>query len=157
MYSSLGRWETTEKVFDRMEWRDVVSWTTMISGYENNVLPDKAVDTYRRMELQGFMPDEITLAIVLSACTCFGYAQRGQGKLVVEFFDRMIESNVNPDEITFILLLCACSKSRKHYACVVDLLGRAGQLEDTYEFIQEMPIKPDPAIWGALLNACRIH
>lgn len=45
----------------------------------------------------------------------------------------------------------------KHYACVVDLLGCAGQLEEAYEFIQEMPIKPDAAIWGALLNACRIH
>ncbi|XWS11859.1 hypothetical protein CRYUN_Cryun37aG0037200 [Craigia yunnanensis] len=72
-----------------------------------------------------------------------GYAQRGQWKLAVEFFDMMVESNVNPDEITFISLLCACSKS--------------GMLEEAYEFIQEMPIKPDPAIWGALLNACRIH
>lgn len=339
MYSSLGHWETAEKIFDRMKWRDVVSWTAMISGYENNVLPDKAVDTYRTMELEGFMPDEITLASVLSACACLGkldmgiklhelakkagltsyvivantlidmyskckcidkalevfhsipekdviswtaiilglrlnnrcfealiffrqmkvrlkpnsvtlvsvlsacarigglmcgkeihayalrtgigldgflpnalldmyvrcgrmgpawnqfnsqkkdvsawnilltgYAQRGLGKLAVEFFNRMIKSNVNPDEITFIPLLCACSKSGmiteglkyfnsmelkyditpnlKHYACVVDLLGRAGQLEEAYEFIQKMPIKPDPAIWGALLNACRIH
>ncbi|EOY26599.1 Tetratricopeptide repeat (TPR)-like superfamily protein [Theobroma cacao] len=339
MYSSLGRWEAAEKVFDRMERRDVVSWTAMISGYENNVLPDKAVDTYRTMEVQGFIPDEITLASVLSACACLrkldmgiklhelakraglisyiivantlidmyskckcidkalevfhnipdkdviswtaiilglrlnnrcfealiffrqmklslkpnsvtlvtvlsacarigalicgkeihayalrtgmglegflpnalldmyvrcgrmgparnqfnsqkkdvaawnilmtGYAQRGQGTLAVEFFNKMIESNVNPDEITFIPLLCACSKSGmvteglmffnsmeleygvtpnlKHYACVVDLLGRAGQLQKAYEFIMEMPIKPDPAIWGALLNACKIH
>jgi pentatricopeptide repeat protein len=45
----------------------------------------------------------------------------------------------------------------KHYACVVDLLGRAGNLDDAYEFIQKMPMKPDPAVWGVLLNACRIH
>ncbi|XWS11858.1 hypothetical protein CRYUN_Cryun37aG0037100 [Craigia yunnanensis] len=77
MYPSLGRWETAEKVFDRMEWRDVVSWTAMISGYENNVLPDKAVDTYRTMELQGFMPDEITVASVLSACACLGKLDMG--------------------------------------------------------------------------------
>ncbi|KAK9266298.1 hypothetical protein L1049_001820 [Liquidambar formosana] len=91
----------------------------------------------------------------------------------------MINSEVNPDEITFISLLCACSRSGmvtegleyfnsmehkyciapnlKHYACMVDLLGRAGHLEDAHEFIKKMSIKPDPAIWGALLNACRIH
>lgn len=91
----------------------------------------------------------------------------------------MIDCKVNPDEVTFISLLCACSRSGmvtlgleyfnsiehkynitpnlKHYACVVDLLGRAGLLDDAYEFIQKMPIKPDPAIWGALLNSCRIH
>ncbi|KAE8709167.1 Pentatricopeptide repeat-containing protein [Hibiscus syriacus] len=67
IYSSFGCWETAEKVFDKMEWRDVVSWTAMISGYENNEFPDKAVDTYRMMEEQGFMPDEVTLASVLSA------------------------------------------------------------------------------------------
>ncbi|KAK7835035.1 pentatricopeptide repeat-containing protein [Quercus suber] len=107
-----------------------------------------------------------------------GYAERGQGAHAVELFQRMVGSNVNPDDITFISLLCACSRSgmvtegleyfhsmqhkycitpnQKHYACVVDLLGRAGKLEDAHEFILKMPIEPDPAIWGALLNACRI-
>lgn len=107
-----------------------------------------------------------------------GYSERGQGSVVVELFDRMVESRVRPDEITFISLLCACSKSQmvkeglmyfsrmeeygvtpnlKHYACVVDLLGRAGELEEAHTFIQRMPVTPDPAVWGALLNACRIH
>ncbi|CAD6203935.1 unnamed protein product [Miscanthus lutarioriparius] len=45
----------------------------------------------------------------------------------------------------------------KHYACMVDMLGRAGQLDKAFEFIQGMPIKPDSAVWGALLGACRIH
>ncbi|KAL0425816.1 UNVERIFIED_CONTAM: Pentatricopeptide repeat-containing protein, chloroplastic [Sesamum radiatum] len=108
-----------------------------------------------------------------------GHAQRGQGAPAMELFNRMIKSGVRPDEITFIALLCACSRSGmvteglqyfrsmetefsvapnlKHYACVVDLLGRAGKLEDAYEVIEKMPMTPDPAIWGALLNACRIH
>ncbi|KAL0397738.1 UNVERIFIED_CONTAM: Pentatricopeptide repeat-containing protein, chloroplastic [Sesamum calycinum] len=260
MYSSIGRWGEAEEVFVRIESKDVVSWTSMISGYSNNGLAQKAVETYKVMELEGVMPDEITIASVLSACASLGFldlgiklhelakrtgligigalmcgkeihahvlrsglvfdgflpnaildmyvrcgrmeparnqfktqkqdaaswnilltghAQRGQGAPAMELFNRMIKSGVRPDEITFIALLCACSRSGmvteglqyfrsmetefsvapnlKHYACVVDLLGRAGKLEDAYEVIEKMPMTPDPAIWGALLNACRIH
>lgn len=108
-----------------------------------------------------------------------GYAERGKGAHATELFQRMVESNVSPNEVTFISILCACSRSGmvaegleyfnsmkykysimpnlKHYACVVDLLCRSGKLEEAYEFIQKMPMKPDPAVWGALLNSCRIH
>ncbi|KAM7259783.1 hypothetical protein ACFE04_015524 [Oxalis oulophora] len=338
-YMSIGFREDAEKVFSRMYYKDLVSWTTMISGYEENLLPEKALETYKKMEVGGTSPDDITLASALSACAqlglldfgmklhevanktglisyiivsntlidmyskcrCIdkalevfhsmreknviswssiilglrinnrsfdalfyfrqmkttlqpnsvtlisvlsacsrvgalmcgkeiharalrtgvgllgflpnsildmyvrcgrmglainqfnlhrkdnsawnillrGYAGRGQGEMAVELFDNMIESKVTPDEITFISLLCACSRSGmvkkgleyfesmkekfsispnlKHYACMVDLLGRAGKLQDAYEFIQKMPIDPDPAIWGALLNSCRIY
>ncbi|XP_010273294.1 PREDICTED: pentatricopeptide repeat-containing protein At1g15510, chloroplastic [Nelumbo nucifera] len=340
MYSSFGNLEEAEKIFCRMGPKDVVSWTAMISGYEKNGLPNKALETYECMELEGVIPDEITIASVLSACACLGrlemgiklhelakkrgfiaytlvgntlidmyskcrciekaldvfrrmpeknviswtsiilglrinnrsfealtffrqmkfslkpnsvtlvaalstcarigalmcgkeihahalrsglgfegflpnalldmyvrcgrmeyawnqfnthknkdvsswnivltgYAREGQGTLAVELFHKMIDTGLNPDGVTFIALLCACSRSGmvtegleyfnsmeqqyhitpnlKHYACMVDLLGRAGYLEDAHEFIEKMPLKPDPAIWGALLNACRIH
>ncbi|XAR50591.1 hypothetical protein NMG60_11004950 [Bertholletia excelsa] len=339
MYSSVGNIEEAEKIFFRIKSKDIISWTAMISGYEDNGLPEKAVETYKMMELEGVVPDEIAIASTVSACASLGlldmgvklhelakktglisfvivantlidmysrcgcidkalevfhqipdknvvswssiilglrinnrsfealiffrqmklslnpnsvtlvnvlsacarigalmcgkeihahalriglgfngflpnavldmyvrcgrlslawnqfntlkkdivswnilltgYAQRGQGILAMELFDRMTSSGVKPDEITFISLLCACSRSEmvneglnyfnsmenkfgilpniKHHACIVDLLGRAGKLEDAYKFIQEMPTKPDPAIWGALLNACRIH
>lgn len=97
----------------------------------------------------------------------------------MELFGRMLHFKVQPDEVTFISLLCACSRSGmvseglnyfdsmknvyyivpnlKHYACVVDLLGRAGKVDDALEFIQRMPMTPDAAIWGALLNSCRIY
>ncbi|XP_057841894.1 pentatricopeptide repeat-containing protein At1g11290, chloroplastic isoform X2 [Cryptomeria japonica] len=45
----------------------------------------------------------------------------------------------------------------EHYACMVDLLGRAGQLEKAYEFIKGMPLEPDARVLSALLNACRIY
>lgn len=108
-----------------------------------------------------------------------GHAQRGQGVLASALFDEMIENEVKPDEITFVALLCAFSRSGmvaeglhyfnimeakygitanlKHYASMVDLLGRAGKLDDAFELIENMPMKPDAAVWGALLNACRIH
>ncbi|KAL8504817.1 hypothetical protein ACS0TY_016127 [Phlomoides rotata] len=339
MYSSFGQLGEAEKVFTRIEYKDVVSWTSMISGYDISGLSNKAVETYKMMELEGVVPDEITIAGVLSACTSLdfldigveihelakktglighlmvanvlidfyskckcidkalevfhqipdknvvswttiilglrtnnrsfealiyfrqmkasldpndvtlisvlsacarigalmcgkeihahvlrtglafdgflpnalldmyvrcgrmgparnqfktmeqdaaswnilltGHAQRCEGALAMELFHQMIRSRVRPDEITFVALLCACSRSGmlvegmqcfnsmeivysiapnlKHYACVVDLLGRAGKVDEAYEFIKKMPMKPDPAIWGALLNACRIH
>ncbi|XP_050234681.1 pentatricopeptide repeat-containing protein At1g15510, chloroplastic [Mercurialis annua] len=338
MYSSLGYWEEAERLFSGMEYRNVVSWTAMISSYEDNSMPEKALDTYKNMELAGIMPDEITIACVLSACASLGqldlgvklhkladrmglmsyvivanslidmyskckcidkalevfhhipdknviswtsiilglrinnrsfealsffskmnvnvkpnsvtlisvlsacarigalmcgkethayalktgivsegflpnaildmyvrcgrmglalnqfnlykkdvaawnillrgYADRGRGARTIELFNKMIASKVNPDDVTYIALLCSCSSSGmvkegfehfsrmklnhvdpnlKHYACMVDLLGRAGKLKEAHEFIEKMPIKPDPAIWGALLNACRIH
>ncbi|XP_042500623.1 pentatricopeptide repeat-containing protein At1g15510, chloroplastic [Macadamia integrifolia] len=340
MYSSVGNLSEAEKVFCRMGFKDVVSWTAMISGYEKNGLPHKAVEAYQQMELKGVKPDEVTLVSVLSACasrglpdlgiklhefankmgliaytevgnslidmyskcgcidkalevfkqmpeknviswtsiifgfrinnrslealsffrqmrfslkpnsvtlvaalsTCArigalmcgkeihahalrsgvgferflpnalldmytrcgrmeyartqfdsyidkdvsswnimltGYARQGYGTLAIDLFHRMVEEGAEPDEITFIALLCACSRSGmvtegmeyfngmkqqygvtpnlKHYACMVDLLGRAGHVEDAYEFIESMPVEPDSAVWGALLNACRIH
>jgi pentatricopeptide repeat protein len=77
MYSIVGHLEEAEKVFSRMEDKDVVSWTSMISGYGNKALPEKAVETYKVMEQEGIMPDEITLASVISACACLGNLDMG--------------------------------------------------------------------------------
>ncbi|TKY64528.1 Pentatricopeptide repeat-containing protein [Spatholobus suberectus] len=77
MYSSVGLIEEAETVFSRTECRDVVSWTAMISGYENSLMPQKALETYKMMEAEGIMPDEITIAIALSACSCLCHLDTG--------------------------------------------------------------------------------
>jgi len=86
---------------------------------------------------------------------------------------------VLPNEVTFVGLLHACSHSGlvdegrqffksmssdygltpllEHYACMVDLLGRAGDVQGALQFIYDMPIEPDAVIWSALLGACKIH
>ncbi|KAL8227580.1 hypothetical protein R6Q57_015164 [Mikania cordata] len=45
----------------------------------------------------------------------------------------------------------------EHYSCMVDMLGRAGQLKQAEELIRKMHVKLDSKIWGGLLNACKIH
>ncbi|XP_058095270.1 pentatricopeptide repeat-containing protein At5g46460, mitochondrial-like [Magnolia sinica] len=108
-----------------------------------------------------------------------GCAQHGYGQLALEFFDHMVHAAVRPDEITFVGLLTACSHCRmlekgqhffellnqdpsvdvrlEHYACMVDVLGRSGHLEEAEEFIKNMPMSPNSMIWLALLGACKVH
>ncbi|CAA6664895.1 unnamed protein product [Spirodela intermedia] len=80
----------------------------------------------------------------------------------------MRESGLKPDHIAFVAVLSACSHAGlleegrpdptvEHFTCMVDLLGRAGRLEEAYGFVKQMPFKPDERVWGALLSACRLH
>lgn len=45
----------------------------------------------------------------------------------------------------------------KHFACIVDLLGKSGNLQEAEDIVMSMPITPDGGLWGALLSACKIH
>ncbi|KAG9442564.1 hypothetical protein H6P81_018418 [Aristolochia fimbriata] len=109
----------------------------------------------------------------------FGYAQYGQGTIALHLFSQMLESGVQPDHITFVGIISACSHVGlveeglkflnsmesahgvsprvEHYACAVDLLGRAGRLDDAKALIESMPYEPDAMVWKSLLGACRIH
>ncbi|KAF5472429.1 hypothetical protein F2P56_009149 [Juglans regia] len=108
-----------------------------------------------------------------------GCAQHGCGFWALTLFSQMIRMGVDPDEITFTGLLSACSHSRmlqkgrcvfkyfsegkhiemklEHYACMVDVLGRCGELEEAEELIRRMPMKANSMVWLALLSACRMH
>uniref|UniRef100_A0A0A9HGI5 Pentatricopeptide repeat-containing protein n=1 Tax=Arundo donax TaxID=35708 RepID=A0A0A9HGI5_ARUDO len=109
----------------------------------------------------------------------FGYAQHGQAQTVTILFNEMLELKVPLDHITFIGLITAYSHAglvdegseilntmetrygvplrMEHYACGVDLYGRAGQLDKAKELIESMPFEPDAMVWMTLLGACRIH
>lgn len=110
---------------------------------------------------------------MLTAC-----AQHGLGMETVELFEEMLIEGLEPNEVTFLCVLTACSHSGlldkgihyfelmkkmkvecdiSHYVTIVDLLGRAGQLDRAQSFIKDMPIEPTAAIWKALLGACRKH
>lgn len=112
-------------------------------------------------------------------CMMMGYAIYGHGEEVFTLFDNMCKTGIRPDAITFTALLSGCKNSGlvmegwkyfdsmkkdydiiptiEHYSCMVDLLGKAGFLDEAMDFIYTMPIKADASIWGALLAACRIH
>jgi pentatricopeptide repeat protein len=109
-----------------------------------------------------------------------GYAMNGQGKESLKQFKQMCEEGVQPNDITFVCLLSACSHAGmvdeeglcyyalmstvhrisatlEHHACMVDLLGHAGHLQEAENVIKAMACKPNADVWMALLGACRIH
>ncbi|KAK6151276.1 hypothetical protein DH2020_013911 [Rehmannia glutinosa] len=141
MYSKCGNLTYGKRVFEKMPERTVISWNAMLAGYSKHGIGKTVVDLYNRMrEENKIKPDSTTLLTVLSGCSHGAMENIG-----LKIFDEMMAEKNGVD------------LSVEHYGCVVDLLGRAGQLERALRFIKEMPFEPNAAIWGSLLGACRVH
>eukprot|EP01018_Ginkgo_biloba_P034730 Gb_12555 [translate_table: standard] len=139
MYAKCGSIENARNLFDKMPQRNVVSWTTLIQGYAMHGCGKEAIELFEQMQHFGVNPNPVTLVGVLSACCHAGLVDEGQ-----QYFACMSEYyHITP--------------TLEHYGCMVDLLGRAGRLDEAQDFINKMPIKPDASVWGSLMGACRIH
>ncbi|XP_074276355.1 pentatricopeptide repeat-containing protein At2g22070-like isoform X2 [Silene latifolia] len=238
-YVKLGDISPAREIFDSLRNRDVVAWTAMIVGYEQNGLNYDAIALFRLMLKEGPRPNNYTLASILSVISSMGsldrgkeihamaiilgeelsvsvsnalismyakvgsipdarrvfslaqryrdtvswtsmilaFAQHGYGEEAIDLFEEMLSLNIKPDHITFIGVLVACTHvglvdkgksyynlmqnihkiepTPTHYSCMVDLLGRAGLLQEAYDFIMKMPIEPDYIAWGSLLSSCK--
>ncbi|CAA7056023.1 unnamed protein product [Microthlaspi erraticum] len=139
MYAKCGCLERARDVFEKMKSRDVVSWTAMISAYGSSGKGRDAVALFSKMQESGLVPDSIAFVTTLAACSHSGLLEEGRScfRLMTEHY-----------KITPRL---------EHFACMVDLLGRAGKVKEAYGFIQEMSMEPNERVWGALLGACRVH
>ncbi|XP_016503583.2 pentatricopeptide repeat-containing protein At2g41080-like [Nicotiana tabacum] len=139
MYSKCGCLDEAEKIFEERVEADIVLWSAMISAYGFHGKGKDAVGLFHRMEQEGLVPNHVTFLSLLYACSHSGMKDEG-----LEFFNLMVEKyNVEPQLV--------------HYTCVVDLLGRAGRLQEAEALIRSMPVKPDAVIWKTLLSACKIH
>ncbi|WMV44665.1 hypothetical protein MTR67_038050 [Solanum verrucosum] len=140
MYSKCGDPEKALTVFYTIRRKkSVLAWTNMIVGLAMNGLAKEALMLFHQMCDEGTGPNEITYLGVLCACSYAGLVKEGKW-----LFNAM--SKVH-----------GITPRSEHYGCMVDLLGRAGLLEEAEMFIQDMPEKADAGIWGALLGACRMH
>ncbi|KAL4197929.1 hypothetical protein AMTRI_Chr04g190710 [Amborella trichopoda] len=139
MYAKCGVIERARLVFEEMQARTPVSWTAMINGYAIHGLVGEAVTIFQGMEKHGFKPDHITFIGILYACAHAGWVDMGR-----KYFKCM-----SP--------LYSIEPRVEHYGCMVDLLGRAGHLDEAYRLIESMPMEPNDVVWGALLTRCRIH
>lgn len=140
MYAKSGWVKVARNVFEKLGERRVVSWNAMICGFAMHGHGDEALALFNDMREEGrAVPDHITFVGVLSACSHAGLLEEGR-----KFFDMLVSGySIKP--------------TVQHYTCLIDLLGHSGQLEEAYRLIQEMPMKVDAGVWGALLNGCKIH
>ncbi|XP_057873990.1 pentatricopeptide repeat-containing protein At3g24000, mitochondrial isoform X1 [Cryptomeria japonica] len=240
MYGKCGSIDKARELFYKMPKRDVISWTAMIVGYAQNGFVEKALETFKEIQLEGVKPDSTTFTSILPACAKMGaleqgmgihqniiesgkfsdaevlnalvdmyakcgsidkardifdkmpqrnvvswnaliagYAQNGLCKDALRMFELMKLSGTYPDIVSFGCVLFACSHASlvdegctyfnhmsnfycitptvDHYVCMVDLLARAGHIEDTLKFIIKMPVKPVVVMWMCFLGACRSH
>ncbi|KAJ1284534.1 hypothetical protein BS78_03G211300 [Paspalum vaginatum] len=139
MYAKCGCIEIAAEIFSKMQHKQTLTWNSMIGGFSSNGHGKEAIQLFDQMLRFGHpKPDGITYKAVLGACAHVGMVNEG-----LQYFYSMSRFAVAPDI--------------EHYGCIVDLLSRAGLLEEALEFIKKMPIEPNPVIWGSLLSACRFH
>ncbi|CAI0446566.1 unnamed protein product [Linum tenue] len=139
MYAKCGRLDMAWEVFESMKEKEVFSWNAMIKGLAMHGRADDAVELFFEMQRRKFRPNGITFIGVLNAC-----AHSGAVEQALKLFDSMENVyNIEPEV--------------EHYGCLVDCLGRSGRLEEAEELVNSMPIEPNPAVYGSLLGACRIH
>ncbi|XP_039159004.1 pentatricopeptide repeat-containing protein At2g22410, mitochondrial [Eucalyptus grandis] len=139
MYAKCGDIPRALRVFLEMPVKNSLTWTALICGLAHHGYALDAITFFREMIGNGLKPDEVTFLGLLSACCHGGLVEAGRN-----FFSQMTsEFNLFP--------------RLKHYSCMVDLLGRAGLLEEAMELIESMPMEADAAVWGPLFFACRVH
>ncbi|XP_047323399.1 putative pentatricopeptide repeat-containing protein At3g25970 [Impatiens glandulifera] len=231
--------EDALKIFESMDYRDSVSWNSILNGFSQHGLSEKALELFRQMRYISLDLDHYAVSAVLRCCSdlailqlgqqvhvvalkfglelddfvasslifmyskcgiiddarksfdetpkdspitwnsiIFGYAQHGQGKIALQLFFLMKDKKIKMDHITFVAVLTACSHvglvdegynilkdmesihgippRMEHYACGIDLFGRAGRLEDAKELVEGMPFEPDAMVLKTLLGACKI-
>lgn len=137
MYSKCGCIGAAYSVFSNMVAPDLVSWNTMIHGLGMHGLGVAAIELLQEMVSSGLRPDQVTFTSILSACSHSGLVDEG-----LKLFKTMTEDH-------------GVAPKMEHFACVVDMLARAGRLEDAVQFVKGMPMEADKSIWGTLLAASR--
>lgn len=141
MYAKCGSLVLSRAVFDRLRRRNIVTWNVLIMAYGMHGHGEEALKLFDEMLVRGeAKPSDVTFIAALASCSHAGMVGRG-----LELFHEMEEKH-------------GVERTPDHYACVVDLLGRAGQLDEAYRLITEMGTGPHQAgAWSSLLGACRIH
>lgn len=134
LYSKCGSMDDAKRIFNEMKTRDVVSYNTLIAGFAAHGHGMEAVKLLAKMKEESIEPDRVTYSVILTACSHAGLLEEGWN---------VFESIKDPDA--------------DHYACVVDLLGRMGKVDEAKNIVDGMQKEPHAGVYGSLLNASRIH
>ncbi|XP_015967742.1 putative pentatricopeptide repeat-containing protein At5g37570 [Arachis duranensis] len=138
MHSKCGNINLAWTEFSRMKYRDVYSYSAMIAAFAEHGKSQDAIDLFLKMQKEGLQPNQVTFVGLLNACSSSALIDEG-----CRYFRTMTE-------------VFGIQPLPEHYACMVDLLGRAGQLERAYCLIKQNA-SADATTWGSLLAACRVY
>ncbi|KAJ7947612.1 putative Pentatricopeptide repeat-containing protein [Quillaja saponaria] len=140
MYARCGIIDDSKKVFSSMKRHDLISWNSLLSGCAHHGYGREAVYLFEKMRRTEIKPNNTTFLILFTACSHAGLLDRG-----LKYFELMKNDHtLEPPEM-------------EHYATIVDLFGRHGNLHEAEAFINSMPILPGPSVYKALLSACQVH
>ncbi|XP_004244755.1 pentatricopeptide repeat-containing protein At5g43790 [Solanum lycopersicum] len=139
VYSNCGRLDFARQVFDQLLERDTYCYNAMIRGLAVHGLGVEALELFKKMDLEGLVPDDVTMLVIMCACSNVGLVDQG-----CKFFESMKEDyGIEP--------------KLEHYGTLVDLFGRAGRVKEAEEIVQTIPMKPNAVLWRSLLGAARVH
>ncbi|KAK8357811.1 hypothetical protein V6Z11_A05G445600 [Gossypium hirsutum] len=137
MYAKSGCIEQARRVFEKLRDKDVALWNAIIVGYGLHGYGKEALELFEKMLAFGMKPDGFTFVGILIACCHSGLVEEG-----LKYFNDMQNFH-------------GITPKLEHYACIVDMLGRAGRLDESLRLINEMPDEPDAGIWSSLLSSCK--
>eukprot|EP00250_Pteridium_aquilinum_P014600 c22087_g1_i1 orf=558-3443(+) len=138
MYGKCGNMVDAQDVFDEMQGRDLVAWSSLITGYAREGECQLAFDLFDRMMCEGIRPDRVAFLTIMSVCNHVGLHDRAQ-----RYFEIMTKNY-------------AIAPTIKHCTCLIDLLGRAGQLDEAVDMADKMTFEGNPILWITVLGACRM-
>lgn len=138
-YGKCGRMDKAHQLFNKLAKQDVVSWNGLVAGHARQGDYEMSLQCLQEMQDAGVQPDEVTFICLLTACSHAGMLSEG-----LHYFKNLSAGH-------------GLTASTQHYSCIVDLLGRAGFLEQAQRLMAAMPTQPDLPMWLSLLGACRKH
>ncbi|KAI3934314.1 hypothetical protein MKW92_016448 [Papaver armeniacum] len=140
MYAKCASIDQALLEFNTMRERDIITYGALITALADHGRPQEALELFSKMQKEGVTPNKVTFLGVLNACSYAGLVEQGY-----KYFKQLTTTfKIEP--------------STEHIACMVDLLGRAGKLNEAYKIIAENTgAKRDAGAWGALLGACAVH
>lgn len=136
LYSKCGSVDYAQRIFVQMQVRNMITWNSMICGFAQNGRGGEALRIFSQMVREGNKPDYITFIGVLFACSHTGLVDQGR-----RYFRSMTEDYEIKAGI-------------EHYNCMVDLLGRAGLIEEAEDLLENADCRDDSTLWASLLGAC---
>ncbi|XP_061357232.1 pentatricopeptide repeat-containing protein At2g35030, mitochondrial [Gastrolobium bilobum] len=141
MYSKCGELHVARKMFDDgiLSQRDLISWNGMIAAYAHHGFGKEAINLFKEMQELGFQANDVTYVGLLTACSHAGLVEEG-----LKFFDELLKNR-------------SIQVREDHYACLIDLCGRAGRLKEAFNIIGGLGEEASLSVWGALLAGCNVH